>query len=74
MNTIDQRTSRSRRRRWRKSNGLMVPTAEAVAEAMDTIPEGMPWAWAALRLLPAVRGERIQVMEDIELEELGSPA
>ncbi len=38
---------------------------------MDTIPEGMPWAWAALRLLPAVRGERIQVMEDVELEQLG---
>jgi hypothetical protein len=49
----------------------MVPTAEAVAEAMDGIPEGMPWAWAALRLLPAVRGERIQVMDDVELEKLG---
>jgi len=31
----------------------------------------MPWAWAALRILPAVRGKRIQVMDDIELEELG---
>lgn len=49
----------------------MVPTSEAVAEALETIPVGMPWAWAALRVLPAVRGERIQVMDDVELETLG---
>ncbi len=71
METTDRRARPSRRRRWRNSNGLMVPTAEAVAEAMDGIPEGMPWAWAALRLLPAVRGERIQILEDVELERLG---
>lgn len=59
------------RRRWRRRNGLTVPTAEAMAEALQGIPAGMPWAWAALRVLPAVRGERIQVMDDIELEELG---
>lgn len=71
MDTIDRRTRPSRRRRWRSSNGLMVPTSEAVAEALDDIPEGLPWAWAALRLLPAVRGERIQVIEDVERERLG---
>lgn len=59
------------RRRWRSKNGLMVPTAEAVAEALATIPSGAPWAWAALRLMPAVRGERVQVLSDEDLEELG---
>lgn len=49
----------------------MVPTSEAIAEALETIPDDMPWAWAALRVLPAVRGERIQVIEDVELERLG---
>lgn len=49
----------------------MVPTGEAIAEALGTIPDGVPWAWAALRVLPAVRGERIQVLEDVELEKLG---
>jgi hypothetical protein len=71
MNAIDLRAQRSRRRRWRMRNGLMVPTSEAVAEALETIPDDMPWAWAALRVLPAVRGERIQVIEDVELERLG---
>lgn len=59
------------RRRWRHKNGLTVPTAEAMADALQRVPAGMPWAWAALRVLPTVRGERVQVMEDIELEELG---
>lgn len=48
-----------------------MPTAEAMAEALQRIPRGMPWTWAALRVMPAVRGERIQVMDDLELEELG---
>lgn len=59
------------RRRWRRRNGLTVPTAEAMADALQRIPRGMPWAWAALRVLPTVRGERLHVMDDIELEELG---
>jgi hypothetical protein len=59
------------RRRWRSRNGLLVPTAEAVAEALAAVPPGTPWAWAALRLLPAVRGDRIQVLSDEDLEELG---
>jgi hypothetical protein len=59
------------RRRWRLRNGLIVPTAEAVAEALATVPPGTPWAWAALRLLPAVRGERVQVLSDDEIEEIG---
>jgi hypothetical protein len=49
----------------------MVPTAEAVAEAIATIPEGMPWAWAALRTMPAVRGERIAFIDDVEADRLG---
>lgn len=49
----------------------MVPTAEAIAVALATIPEGEPWEWAALRLLPVVRGDRVQVMADIERETLG---
>jgi hypothetical protein len=53
------------------SNGLMVATSEAMAEALETIPAGMPWAWAALRVMPAVRGERIAVVDDIEMERLG---
>lgn len=59
------------RRRFRTKNGLTVPTAEAMADALQRVPRGMPWAWAALRVLPVVRGERLQVMDDIELEELG---
>ncbi len=50
---------------------MLVPTGEAVAEALQSIPDGTPWAWAALRVLPAVRGERIQVIADVELERLG---
>ncbi len=49
----------------------MVPTSEAVAEALATIPEGMPWTWAALRVMPAVRGDRLAVLEDGEAERLG---
>ena len=49
----------------------MVATSEAIAEALEAIPEGMPWAWAALRVMPAVRGERIAVVDDIEMEQLG---
>jgi len=55
------------RRRWRTKNGLTVPTAEAVAEALETVPPEAPWTWAALRILPAVRGDRIQMLdEDLE--------
>ena len=49
----------------------MVPTAEAVAEALATVPEDAPWAWAALRVLPVIRGDRLQVIEDVELEKMG---
>lgn len=49
----------------------MVPTAEAVAEALATVPDDAPWAWAALRVLPVIRGERLQVVEDVELEKMG---
>jgi hypothetical protein len=49
----------------------MIPTAEAVAESIATIPEGMPWGWAALRTMPAVRGERIAFLDDIEADRLG---
>jgi hypothetical protein len=31
----------------------------------------MPWTWAALRVLPTVRGERVQIIDDDELEGLG---
>src|SRR5687767_6834213 len=63
--------SRPPRRRWRARRGLVIPTAEAVAEALETIPEGMPWAWSALRVMPAVRGERIAVLDDVEADRLG---
>lgn len=53
-----------RRRRWRSKNGLMVPTGEAVAEALQAIPTGMPWAWAALRVLPTVRGGLADLPDD----------
>lgn len=59
------------RRRFRTRNGLTVATSEAMADALQHIPKDMPWGWSALRVMPTVRGERIQVMEDIELEELG---
>lgn len=49
----------------------MVPTSEAVAEAMESIPDGAPWPWAALRVLPAIRGLRVPVIEDAELEKFG---
>jgi hypothetical protein len=42
----------------------MVPTAEAVAEALATVPDDAPWAWAALRVPPVIRGDRLQVIED----------
>ena len=49
----------------------MVPTSEAVAEALETIPEGAPWPWAALRVMPAIRGTRVPVIDDVELEKFG---
>lgn len=72
MSAISRTKSQPRQpRRWRARNGLIVATAEAMAEALETIPEGMPWAWAALRVIPVVKGVRIQVMDDLELEQLG---
>jgi hypothetical protein len=64
-------TSRRSRRRWRSRRGLLIPTGEAVAESIATIPNGMPWAWAALRTMPAVRGERIAFLDDVETDRLG---
>lgn len=49
----------------------MVPTSEAVAEALESIPDGAPWTWAALRVVPAIRGRRLQVIDDVELEKMG---
>jgi hypothetical protein len=49
----------------------MVPTAEAVAEALASVPDETPWTWAALRVLPLLRGDRLQVIEDVELEKMG---
>jgi hypothetical protein len=71
--SVPSRTLKPRhpRRRWRSQNGLLVPTGEAVAEALEAVPAGMPWTWAALRVLPTVRGERVQVIDDDELEGLG---
>jgi hypothetical protein len=48
-----------------------VPTGEAVAEAIASIPEALPWAWACFRVLPMVRGQRIPYLSDDDLEELG---
>jgi hypothetical protein len=52
-------------------NGLVIPTGEAVAEALATIPAGYPWPWACLRILPMLRGERIAYLSDDEMEEVG---
>lgn len=71
MSAIGRTRAGRYRRRWRSQNGLMVPTAEAVAEALATVPDDAPWAWAALRVLPVIRGERLQVIEDVELEKMG---
>lgn len=49
----------------------MVPTSEAVAEALATVPEGTPWPWACFRVFPTVRGTRVPVIGDDELEEMG---
>ena len=49
----------------------MVPTAEAVAEALDEIPAEPSWAWAALRVLPTIPGDVVRVLDDDDLEELG---
>ena len=60
-----------RPRRFRASNGLIIPTAEAVAEALDGIPAEPPWAWAALRVLPTIPGDVVQLLDGIDLDELG---
>lgn len=60
-----------RPRRWRPRNGLMVPTAEAVAEALDRIPADPPWAWAALQVMPTIPGDVVRVLDGIDLDELG---
>ena len=64
-------TRTPRPRRWRAQNGLLVPTAEAVAEALDTVPPEPPWTWAALRVMPTIPGDIVHVLDDVDLEELG---
>lgn len=59
-----------RPRRFRARNGLVVPTAEAVAEALDQVPAHAPWAWAALRIMPAIPGDIVRVFDDDETHEL----
>jgi hypothetical protein len=71
MSAIGRTPARRYRRRWRNKNGLMVPTAEAVAEALATVPDDVPWTWAALRVLPVIQGDRLQVIDDVELEKMG---
>jgi hypothetical protein len=48
-----------------------VPTGEAVAEALASIPEGAPWPWACFRVLPMIRGDRVPFLSDDDLEDLG---
>lgn len=64
-------TRTPRPRRFRTKNGLVVPTAEAIAEALRQIPAEPPWAWAALRVMPTIPGDIVQVLDDIDLDELG---
>lgn len=59
-----------RPRRWRSKNGLVVPTSEAVAEALDQVPAEAPWAWAALRLMPTIPGDVVRVFDEAETDEL----
>ncbi len=49
----------------------MVPTSEAIAEALETIPAGAPWPWAALRVMPAIRGRRVPVIDEVDVEPFG---
>jgi hypothetical protein len=48
----------------------MVPTAEAVAEALDSIPAEPPWTWAALRVMPTIPGDVVRLLEGLDLDEL----
>ena len=38
---------------------------------MASIPAGPPWTWAALRVMPSIRGTRVAVVDSEDLEELG---
>jgi hypothetical protein len=73
MSLIDRITDapRTARRRWRSRRGLLVPTGEAVAEALATIPPEVPWPWACFRVVPTIRGKRVPYILDDELEEMG---
>lgn len=71
MTIINASRRTPRPRRWRSKDGLMVPTAEAVAEALDHIPAEPSWAWATLRVLPTIPGDVVRVLDDVDLEELG---
>ena len=48
----------------------MVPTAQAVAEALDGIPAEPPWTWAALRVMPTIPGDVVRLLEVLDLDEL----
>jgi hypothetical protein len=56
-----------RPRRFRAKNGLVVPTAEAVSEALDQVPPHAPWAWGALRVMPTIPGDIVRVFDDDEM-------
>jgi hypothetical protein len=71
MTSIRNLDLNPRPRRYRMRRGLIVPTGEAVAEALASIPAGTPWAWACLRLLPQIRGTRMPYLADDEMGELG---
>ena len=58
-------------RRWRNKNGLVIPTSEAIAEAMASVPDGPPWTWAALRVMPSIRGLRVPLIDNADLEDAG---
>jgi hypothetical protein len=49
----------------------MVPTGEAIAEALASIPQDVPWPWACFRVLPMIRGARVPHLIEIDLDELG---
>lgn len=72
MSLIDRITGApSTPRRWRSRRGLLVPTGEAVAEALATIPPEVPWPWACFRVVPTIRGNCVPYFVDDELEEMG---
>lgn len=58
-------------RRWRVKDGVVIPTAEAMALDLERMPAGLPWEWASERLVAVVRGERIPVVDSVTLERAG---